>query len=1523
MAADNSLADFHPVVRGWFTRTFGEPSPPQVLGWPSISSGSNTLILAPTGSGKTLAAFLWAINHLVEQHLREDLSPGVRILYVSPLKALNNDIERNLVGPLEGIREEARSAGLRLPAIRTAVRTGDTPQSKRASILRHPPDILITTPESLYLMLTSKQARKMFRTVQYLIVDEIHSVCSNKRGVHLSLSMERLQAIASQEMIRIGLSATQHPLERIGEFLAGQQWRDGNLSGRPMRIIDAGRKKEMDLRVICAATDFTLLPQETMWPLVFGELLEQIRAHRTTLIFVNNRRLAERVAANLNEMDAGASDRPEQAATSSATNLHAVPRRTGWSETAEAGTGSMLVQAYHGSMSRHARELMERDLKAGKLRALVATSSLELGIDIGSIDLVIQLQSPKGIARGLQRVGRSGHLITATSKGRLYPTHREDLVESAVVAEGMQQHEVESTIIPVNCLDVLAQQIVAMVSVDDWHVDALYDLVRQSSCYRTLPRKLFDSVIQMLAGRYTHEAFRELRPRLAWDRVNGMLRALPGSGHLAITSGGTIADRGYYPVILQDATTKLGEVDEEFIYESRVGDTFILGTSVWRISSIDANRITVTPAPGEPARMPFWRGEGIGRSFELGARVGAFRRLMDERIDRQDCLSWLQSRYPIDSRAAWNIQEYFRKQRESTGVIPHDRLVLVEGFRDEIGDPRICVHLPFGRSVNGLLGLVLARRLTTMIGVEPQMLYNDDGILFRCSDAGTLPLHLFDGITSASAEEVVLEDLPGSAVFGGHFRQNAARALLMPKAAPGKRTPLWLQRLRAGDLLQLARRFDDFPIVIETFREVLHDVLDFDNFTRIVRDIESGTIRVHTAETEYPSPFSASLLFDFIAVYMYGNDQPRADRTSQFLAVNREILGEIVGLDALPSLLRPEAISSVESRLQHTAEGYRARSPEELMEILIRVGDLSEEEVLQRCAGNGQSMLEQLARDGRAVRVQLPGGDRWIAGEEKDLYSDLGSGEHTSFIVQRFVQNHGIVTSSNISTRYGIPRAHAESLVGALASDGTIVHGRFRSQEAIPGGAVEWCYRPNLERIHRETIAILRKEITPSTLPEFTDFLLHWQHLSEPQRGSNEIALQDSLAQLQGVPLPAEIWEREILIRRIRGYSPDDLSRITSSGSIVWVGTGPGRMTCVLRGEGSTLFGPAPSPESFSDAGRRILRLLESRGALFFGDIRSASSMSLEALNKGIAELFWNGVITNDLFGELQRVKRTAPPADGNTLERVEMTAPYRNPARARIVQTARRAIRQVPGWEGRWSLVHAPGVYGEPLKQEEQASRQATLLLDRYGIVAREFYRREDLLPWPLLALEFQRMELRGDIRRGYFVKGLSGMQYALPEAVEELRRIKGERRADAGPVLVNACDPANPYGPGIDMAPELIRQPAARLSRSQGTYIAFVRGTPVLLLEHFGSRLWTMGDANSQHVMEALRLFIDMIRLPDPLRPFREVCIEQCDGIRPAQGKLEEALLRLGFYRDRNQTMRYDGYASTYSSLRTLKHP
>ena len=1527
------LEEFHPVVRAWFNRTFRAPTPPQILGWPSISQGKNTLILAPTGSGKTLAAFLWGINHLVEQSLHEQLAPGVRILYVSPLKALNNDIERNLETPLAGIAEEARTLGISLPPLRTEVRTGDTPQSRRAAMVRHPPDILITTPESLYLMVTSAKARPLFRTVQYVIVDEIHAVCGNKRGVHLSLTLERVQEIAEQEFVRIGLSATQRPLEKVASFLGGFRREGDFFLPRPVTVIDAGQKKRMDLRVVCAVPDFSQLSGDGAWPLVFTELLACIQTHTTTLIFVNNRRLAERTAATLNSMlaaalekaapDSGDEHGEDAPAGRGVFNMYAVPHATGIP-----GEELPWVQAYHGSMSRDAREKMEADLKAGKLRALVATSSLELGIDIGSVDLVVQLQSPKGIARGLQRVGRSGHLADAESKGRIFPTHVEDLVEATVVARAMEQYDVEWTSIPENCLDVLAQQIVAMVSVEEWDVGTLFDFVRRSYCYRDLPRRHFDDVLRMLSGRYARETFRDLRARISWDKVNDILRPLPGSMRLAVTNGGTIVDRGYYGVYLADGKTKVGEVDEEFVFETRTNDTFLLGTNVWRVDTIDANRLTVSPAPGQPARMPFWHGEGIGRSFALGRRVGQFHRMISETLDDPACLQRLKTEYPIDRRTAWNLLEYFRRQREAAGIIPHDRLLLIEQFRDDIGDIRLVLHSPFGKRINGLLGLVLARKLRERYGaytdtpserteeepshddIDLQMMYNDSGVLFRCPETenpdlwSTSLLTLLTSLTVAEAQSIVLEEVVSSPLFAGQFRHNATRALLMPKPVPGRRTPLWLQRLKAGDLLQAVRREEDFPITVETAREVLRDVLDVDHFLELVGEISLGAVRGATVHTEGPSPFSTGLLLEFMAAHMY--EQPG----SAGPALNKELLAGVADIEPLPSVIKPEAVAEIEARLQHTADGTKARSPEELMEILLRIGDLSTEEILARCEGDGASFLQTLEEDGRAVRIDFESAPRWIAGEERDIYARPWTDGHARSVVARYLQSHGPTEVPTIAVRYGISLETMERIAYSMEEHREIIRGQFPS--GIDPAAIQWCSRSVVERMHRRSISLLRHEVTPCSPVEFTRFLFAWQGLSGKQKDVAGI-----LSQFEALPLPAEVWERDIFRTRAENVTPEMLTQFSLAGNGVWVGLPPGRMRFVFRGNGAVFLEGTPESDlpPLAEPARRILAFLEAHGASFFGEIREGTHLSLQAMNSGIGELFWRELLTNDVFAEVTSVRRLQGKEGKLPIEPIEIVNPLHTPlhsrrvARNRLMQSARRALKQVPGWTGRWSLVRTAGVMGEAAADDaEKAEAQGRQMLERYGIVAREFHRREQMLPWPLIALQLQRLEMRGEIRRGYFVTGFSGMQFALPAAAEALATVQGAH--DDQIRLLNGSDPANPYGAGVDIPAGTADERPLRVARTPGTYVAFAGGTPVLVIDSYGNRMRRVGTPDQEILREVLRQFVGMLRLPEPLRPCAEILVEYCDDVRPVQSAIAPLLRSLGFVSDRNQTMRRDAY-------------
>lgn len=1617
--AHSILEKFHPLVRSWFVNTFGTPSPPQAQGWIPISEGKHTLIVAPTGSGKTLAAFLWCINQLVNEKFsygdviassnevgtkqspksnkrllrhpehnigipRNDTETGVKVLYISPLKALNNDIHRNLEIPLNGIANEAQAQNLHLPPIRTAVRTGDTTQAERASMLKHPPDILITTPESLYLMLSSEKARRMFHSVQYVIVDEIHAISNNKRGVHLSLTLERLEELIKQRhtersseetrhsvtktFVRIGLSATQRPLEEVAKFLGGLEWENRKLLPRPVQIVDAGYKKSVDLQVICAPLDFTDMPADSAWISIYPKLLEMIFHHRSTLIFVNNRRLAERISAKLNEMLEGETDTFNNYAVPFHPSLSPFGRRLDSSRgELERGLAPFKVFAYHGSMSRTVREQLESDLKTGKLRALVTTSALELGIDIGSVDLVIQIQSPKGIARGLQRVGRSGHLVSAQSKGRIFVTHREDLLESAVVAKAMTEHAIEQTFIPRNCLDVLAQQIVAMVGVEEWNTEELFDLIRRSYCYHTLTENIFHSVLAMTAGRYTHEEFRELRGRIVWDKLHNTLTSLPGSSKLALTNAGTIPDRGYYGVYLEDLKTKVGEVDEEFIYESRTGDTFILGSNVWRMVDIDASKVIVQPAPGHPARMPFWRGEMIGRTYELCVRLGEFIEqlsnpatslpLTGRGLGREsqhspsllreedrgeghqnDALSFLNS-FPIDEHSTRNIIEYISDQKSATQIVPSHKTIVVEGFRDEVGDPRIVVHSRFGKGINGLLGIVLHHHLQQRLGIEIQMLYNDDGILFRCSDVERLPLDLLSAIDFASAQHIILDELPSSPLFGALFRQNAERALLLPKGLPGKRRPFFLQRLKAADLLQIVKQYSDFPIVIETMRECLNDVLDFEHFKEILAHIETGEIRVHTVQTEFPSPFASSLLFDFTMVYMYEWDDPKSpakESAEMHAQLNRELLSEVVELDAVKTVVRNDAVTKVEEQLQFTSSTRKARSASELMEIFLRLGELTDAEVRER---SGDAAFIRTLKEKNIITEILLGPTHYaVLTEELPIYLSVSSipkeqipadkgapaqkaftrDEALRYLIMRMLRSHGPVTVADIASRFALEADECTSILNVLKKKENVIAGMLTQDSTVE----QWCYRPNLERIHRASINILRKEIKPATLADFTQLLLRWQHKHPATFEQDEDGVRNIIDNMQGYTLPTELWEAEIFRTRVLRYDGSIIRSLASRGEIVCVGTSSGKSQWITRGDGIYfLEEKEKAMEGMSSSSTKVYHFLKENGASFLSDIREGLNLSLAALNRALADLFWRGLVTNDVVDEVLNVKRYRD-SDGVHLqgglhlpdERIEIVNPRRNPFSTTAMRGVRQALKNVPGWHGRWSLVHTRNILGAKVTDEEKIQRQAQQLLLRYGIVAREIAKREEnFLPWSQLAMELQRMEMRGEIRRGYFVEGLSGMQFALPEAVSMLETIQSERTINEEPMVVNACDPANPYGAGVETPitePFAASERFGTIKRLASNFIIFHKGMPLLWLENFGARIFFISPMESSSTVDpitrGLLHFVNHVRASYPAR--HEIVVEYCDNLRPSESPAAEILRSVGFYRDKIQTMRLD---------------
>ncbi|HYH59906.1 MAG TPA: DEAD/DEAH box helicase, partial [Thermoleophilaceae bacterium] len=1051
MPSADALASFTPQVRDWFARAFAEPTQAQSQAWPAIARGEHVLLSAPTGSGKTLAAFLWGLDRLVAEPLPEG-ARKTRLVYVSPLKALSYDIERNLRGPLQGIGGD----------LSVAIRTGDTPQKERAAMLRKPPDILITTPESLYLMLTSR-AREFLRDAEWVIVDEIHAVAQTKRGAHLALSLERLEHEAGRPVQRIGLSATQRPLEEVGRFLVGPT--------RECTIVDTGLRKPLDLEIKVPVEDMRepdegagddLDPlagggatRRSIWPAIYPELLELVQSHKSTIIFVNNRRGAERLAMRLNEL-AGEDGKPAD-----------------------------IARAHHGSLAREERLVVEEMLKSGDLPCLVATSSLELGIDMGAVDLVLQVESPKSVTRGLQRIGRAGHGVGETSKGRIFPKFRSDLLESTVVAQRMREALIEETVVPRNPLDVLAQQIVACVAPgDEWKVPELHEMVRRAYPFAELDRKLLDNVLDMLDGRYPSEEFADLRPRIVWDRVEDVIRARQGARQLAITNAGTIPDRGLFGVHLPDGR-RVGELDEEMVYEARAGQTFMLGASTWRIEEITRDRVLVTPAPGAPGAIPFWRGDMMGRPAELGKALGEFARTAVDMEPKK-----LAKQYGLDERAANNLVAYLREQREATRVVPSDQTIVVERFRDEIGDWRLCVLSPYGGRVHAAWGLALAGRIRDQFELEADAIWSDDGIVVHLPDSDDPPGSELVLVEPDEVEELVVRELGNSALFGARFRENAARALLLPRAYPGKRTPLWQQRLKAQSLLEVAKRYGQFPIILETYRECLQDVFDLPALKGLLRGLHTRELSLVEVETPRSSPFASSLLFDYVATYMYEGDTPNAERRAAALALDRDLLRELLGQEELRELIDPEALEEVNAQLQHRTEMGQARDRDALQQVLRNVGDLTEAECEERVQEgySAKSMLDKLVAERRAAIVRINGEERYIAAEDAGLFRDaLGvpppgglpesflteNDDALSVLVGRYARTHGPFPTHQLQARYGIDPTPA---LRELERKGDLVRG-----ELLPGGTErEWCDAEVLRRIRRNSLAHLRREVEPA-----------------------------------------------------------------------------------------------------------------------------------------------------------------------------------------------------------------------------------------------------------------------------------------------------------------------------------------------------------------------------------------------------------------------------------------------------------
>jgi ATP-dependent Lhr-like helicase len=1415
------LSPFSGNTRAWFEQAFDGPTPAQTAGWPAIASGGHVLIQAPTGSGKTLAAFLYGIDRL-------DANPGsgLRLLYVSPLKALNYDVERNLRGPLAGLQSD----------LRVGVRTGDTTQKERRELIKEPPDILITTPESLYLMLTS-QARETLRGVETVIVDEVHAVAGTKRGAHMALSLERLDALLDRPAQRIGLSATQRPLEEIGRFVSGD---------RPIQLVDAGTRKDLDLEVVVPVEDLRELgtsselaqpvvnddvvmasgyesTARSIWPSIYPAILELVRQHRSTIVFVNNRRLAERLAVRLNEL-----------------------------------AEEEISRAHHGSLAREQRLIIEEDLKAGRIPCLVATSSLELGIDMGAVDLVIQVESPKSVARGLQRVGRAGHELGSTSKGRVFPKFRADLLESAVVARAMRAGEIEETKIPRNPLDVLAQQIVAIVAEEEIEVAALHRLVRGAYPFADLSLQQLENVLDMLAGRYPSDEFAELRPRIVWDRTAGVIRGRTGARRLAVTNAGTIPDRGLFGVHLIDGGGRVGELDEEMVYEARQGQTFMLGASTWRIEEITRDRVIVSPAPGVPGAVPFWKGEGVGRPFELGEKIGRASRELVARSDEQ-ALDHLRDEYHLDPRAAQNLLTFLREQAAATGVIPSDRAIVVERFRDEIGDWRVCILTPFGGRVHAPWGMALTARLRDSLGLDAQSIWSDDGIALHLPEADAPPGLADLLIGPDEIEELVVGEVGQTALFGARFRENAARALLIPRRRPGQRTPLWQQRLKAQNLLQVARKYGSFPIVLETYRECLQDVFDLPALKNILRGLQTRELDLVEVETASASPFASSLLFDYVATYMYEDDTPPAERRAQALSLDRDLLRELLGQEELRELIDADALAEVERQLRGDP-----RDPDELHDVLRRRGDL-------RPGEYDEAQAAILLAERRALTARIAGEERLIAAEDAGRYRDglgvmppgglpeaflEGGADSLRQLLLRFAKGRGPFTTAEADSRFGL---ELEPLLHELEREDLLVRGELR-----PGGAErEWCDPDVLRRLRRASLAALRREVEPAEQAALGRFLPAWHGIGR------RATLREALVPLQGLALPVSLWESEVLPRRVPGYQPASLDALCAAGELVWVGAGLDRVAVYFREDAPVLGMPAGAPAPESPEADEIRAAL-GKGAMFWADLLEETGLQAEAALPALWELVWAGEVANDAWTPLRAGRRYEAPR-----------------AQRRPRRFSRTRGAGITSTQGRWSRTERLFA-GTPDRRA-----LAELLLERQGIVTRDGVRGEGI-PGGYSAVysELKDLETIGACRRGYFVEGLGGAQFALPGAVERLRELRSagwSREDDPEPLLLAAADPAQPYGAALPWP----KRAGARAARVAGAQVVLLGGEAALFVERGGRTLVPLREPDEEWLRPAIRALVEHVRAGGAKR----LAVERFDGQPVTETEIMPLLVEAGF--------------------------
>jgi len=1562
----SALDGFSPATRDWFRGAFASPTPAQDGAWSAAQAGRHALVVAPTGSGKTLAAFLWALDRLAAEPPPEDPRHRCRVLYISPLKALAVDVQRNLRSPLAGIRQAAQRLGLPVPDITVGQRTGDTPADERRLFARTPPDVLVTTPESLFLLLTSA-ARESLRGVQTVILDEVHAVAGTKRGAHLALSLERLDELLDSPAQRIGLSATVRPLDEVSTFLAG---------ARPVEVVAPRTPKTIEVTVEVPVPDLSALDERpapgssdeevigsaagtarrpSIWPAVERRLLELVREHRSTIVFSNSRRLAERLTARLNEL---AAEEVEQAVELDERSAGATPDDVAFPAEAigQSGRGNgaapTVAKAHHGSMSREQRTIVEEELKAGALPCVVATSSLELGIDMGAVDLVVQVEAPPSVASGLQRVGRAGHQVGAVSKGVVFPKYRGDLVSCAVVAERMTAGAIESMRYPRNPLDVLAQQIVAMVAMEPWQLDDLARVVRRAAPFAALPDSALHSVLDMLAGRYPSEEFGELRARITWDRVTDQLQGRPGAQRLAVTSGGTIPDRGLFTVMTpggaDGAGSRVGELDEEMVYESRVGDTFLLGTSSWRVEDITHDRVIVTPAPGVPARMPFWKGESIGRPLELGRAVGAFVREMSALADEP--ARERAAAAGLDAWATDNLLSYLHEQRDATRHVPSDRTILVERFRDELGDWRLVVHSPFGAQVNGPWGLAIAARMRERRGVEVHAASADDGIVLRLPDAvddsGTEVVPTAEDVLldPGEVEQIVVAELGGSSLYASRFRECAARSLLLPRRDPKRRSPLWQQRQKSAQLLVVAGRYEQFPVTLEAMRECVQDVYDLPGLRELMADIASRKVQVVEVATPAPSPFARSLLFGYIGMFLYESDAPLAERRAAALSLDSTLLAELLGSEAIRELLDPEVLAEVEASLQRLAQDRHARDAEGAADLLRFLGDMTTTEAAAR--GVQEEWLAGLQSTRRAIRVRIAGEERWLAIEDAGRVRDaLGAalpvGVPETFtepvadplgdLVLRYARTHGPFPPAECASRFGLGVAVVAGVLDRLVGSGRLVRGELRPASE----GIEYCDAEVLRRLRRASLARLRAEVEPVEQRALGRFLPAWQGVQTGAEGGRRGRMRRApgaedvlgvVEQLAGAPLPASALESLILPARLPGYTPALLDELTAAGEVTWTGCGT-----LAGGDGwlalaptdvADLLLPEPEPDVAETPLHRALLAALGRpdleappvggGALFFRELADRAGRTVvdggeaapadDAVVTAIWDLVWAGLLSNDTLGPLRARLGGArsPGSRGGAAHRTRRT-----PSRGRYAQL--RAGR--PAMPSRTGPASVGGRWAVAIDREPDATRRAharaEAFLERHGVLTRGALATERVTGgFAAVYRVLRAMEDSGRARRGYVVEGLGAAQFVVPGAIDRLRALS---RPDGGPagaspggdegggelsrVVLAAADPAQPYGAALGW-PDTVGDTKHRPGRKAGALVVLVEGGPALYVERGGRSLLSF-TTDRDELAAAAQALAGAVHEGW----LGSLAVERADGVGSLGSELGDILTEAGF--------------------------